>query len=65
MNATEILDARITPDGSAAVISTSAHDRQRNRFKQDFWLWRKSTGTTVQLTHTGNDSALNGLPTVT
>ncbi len=57
MNATEILGARISPDGSAAIIATSAPDWQQNRFKQDLWLWRKSTGTTVQLTHTGHDSA--------
>ena len=40
MNATEIRDARIAPDGSAVVIATSAPDWGRNRFKEELWLWR-------------------------
>ena len=41
MNATDILGARISPDGNAVVISTAAPDWQHNRFKQDLWLWTK------------------------
>ena len=57
MNATEITGARISPDGSAVVISTNAPDWQHNRFKEDLWLWTKKSGTVTALTHTGHDSS--------
>lgn len=57
MNATEITGARISPDGSAVVISTNAPDWQHNRFKDDLWLWTKKSGTVTALTHTGHDSS--------
>jgi dipeptidyl aminopeptidase/acylaminoacyl peptidase len=57
MNATEIHDARISPDGSAAVIATVAPDWQQNRFKDELWLWTRSSGTVSALTHSGHDSS--------
>jgi dipeptidyl aminopeptidase/acylaminoacyl peptidase len=57
MNTTEILGARIAPDGSAVVISTGAPDWQQNRFKEDLWLWTKQGGVVNQLTHSGHDSS--------
>src|SRR5580692_3028060 len=57
MNATEIRDARIAPDGGAAVIATSAPDWQQNRFKQELWLWTKKSGKVAPLTHSGHDSS--------
>ena len=57
MNTTEILGARISPDGSAVVISTDAPDWQQNRFKEDLWLWTKASGVVTELTHSGHDSA--------
>jgi dipeptidyl aminopeptidase/acylaminoacyl peptidase len=57
MNATEIHDARISPDGSAVVIATVAPDWQQNRFKDDLWLWTRSSGTVTALTHSGHDSS--------
>jgi dipeptidyl aminopeptidase/acylaminoacyl peptidase len=57
MNATEIHDARIAPDGGAAVIATSAPDWQQNRFKQELWLWTKKSGKVAPLTHSGHDSS--------
>jgi dipeptidyl aminopeptidase/acylaminoacyl peptidase len=56
-NATEIHDARISPDGSAVVIATVAPDWQQNRFKDDLWLWTRSSGTVTALTHSGHDSS--------
>jgi hypothetical protein len=35
MNTTEIRDARISADGSAAVIATTAPDWPGNRFKEE------------------------------
>jgi dipeptidyl aminopeptidase/acylaminoacyl peptidase len=57
MNATEIRDARISPDGSAAVICLGAPDWQGNRFKEDLWLWTRKSGKVVPLTHSGHDSS--------
>lgn len=57
MNATEIHDARISPDGSAAVIATIAPDWQQNRFKEELWLWTRHSGAVTSLTHSGHDSS--------
>ena len=57
MNASDISDARISPDGSAAVIALSSPDWQANRFKEELWLWTKQSGKVVPLTHSGHDSA--------
>jgi dipeptidyl aminopeptidase/acylaminoacyl peptidase len=57
MNVTEIRDARISPDGGAAVIATSAPDWQQNRFKEELWLWAKKSGKVIPLTHSGHDSS--------
>ena len=57
MNATEIRDARISPDGSAAVIATIAPDWQQNRFKEELWLWTRHSGAVVSLTRSGHDSS--------
>ncbi len=57
MNETEILSARIAPDGSAVVISTNAPDWQQNRFKHDLWLWTKQGGAVTELTNSGHDTS--------
>jgi dipeptidyl aminopeptidase/acylaminoacyl peptidase len=57
MNATDVREARIAPDGQAAVIWTSSPDWQHDRFRDDLWLWQQKTGTTVQLTQSGYDSS--------
>ena len=43
---TEYSSARLSPDGSAAVIATREPDWMANRFREDLWLWRASTGKT-------------------
>jgi dipeptidyl aminopeptidase/acylaminoacyl peptidase len=55
MNATEIASARISPDGTAAVVATDAPDWQQNRFRDDLWIWTEKTGTLQPLTHSGHD----------
>jgi dipeptidyl aminopeptidase/acylaminoacyl peptidase len=57
MNTIEIRDARISPDGSAAVIATIAPDWPGNRFKEELWLWTRNRGTVTALTHSGHDSS--------
>jgi dipeptidyl aminopeptidase/acylaminoacyl peptidase len=57
MNATEIRDARISPEGSAAVICIGAPDWPQNGFKQDLWLWTKASGKVIPLTQSGHDSS--------
>ncbi|WP_158789820.1 prolyl oligopeptidase family serine peptidase [Granulicella sp. L46] len=57
MNATDILGARISPDGKAVVISAAASDWQHNRFTEDLWLWKKKNGVATPLTHAGHDSS--------
>jgi dipeptidyl aminopeptidase/acylaminoacyl peptidase len=57
LNATEIREARLAPDGQAAVVWTSSPDWQHDRFRDDLWLWQEKTGVTVQLTQSGYDSS--------
>ncbi|HEX3471323.1 MAG TPA: prolyl oligopeptidase family serine peptidase [Silvibacterium sp.] len=57
MNASEITDARIAADGSAAVVAVSAPDWQQNRFNENLWLWSRKDGKLLPLTHSGHDSS--------
>ena len=57
MNASEISDARIAADGSAAVVAVSAPDWQHNRFNENLWLWSRKDGKLLPLTHSGHDSS--------
>ena len=54
MNATDVAEARLSPDGSAAVIVTTDSDWQQSRYKEDLWLWTRQSGTVTPLTHTGH-----------
>jgi dipeptidyl aminopeptidase/acylaminoacyl peptidase len=56
MNATDILGARISPDGKAVVIAAAAPDWRHNRFSEDLWLWTRGGGPAMPLTHAGHDS---------
>lgn len=55
MNATAILEARLSPDGSAAVINTEAPDWKASVYRHDLWLWTASAGLRP-LTHTGSET---------
>ncbi|WP_058189880.1 alpha/beta hydrolase family protein [Terracidiphilus gabretensis] len=54
MNTTAITAARISPDGSAAVIGTEAPDWKNNLFRSDLWLWTAAAGL-KPLTHSGSE----------
>ena len=56
LNASDITAARISPDGTAAVVEITAPDWQNNRFKKDLWLYTAAAGL-MPLTHTGHDSS--------
>lgn len=52
--ATDYASARISPDGTAAVIATSMADWKANRFRDDLWLWRDRK--LMELTSSGHDA---------
>jgi len=57
LNASEIADARISPDGSAVVVEISSPDWKAERYKSDLWLWTRQTGALKALTRSGASSA--------
>ncbi len=57
MNASDVNEVRIAPDGSAVVMAVSAPDWQQKRFNEDLWLWSRKDGKLTPLTHSGHDSA--------
>ncbi len=54
MNATEVHGAKLSPDGSAAVVETVDSDWQIHRFRSDLWIWKEKTGQTTPLTRSGH-----------
>src|SRR5271170_383196 len=57
MNATDVHEAKLSPDGSAAVIATVDSDWQHNRYRSDLWIWKAKTGATLPLTRSGHARA--------
>lgn len=56
MNATAITAARLSPDGSAAVIATEAPNWKTSTFQHDLWLWTEKAGLRP-LTHSGSEQS--------
>jgi dipeptidyl aminopeptidase/acylaminoacyl peptidase len=56
LNTTEITDARLSPDGSSAVIATESPDWKANVFSHDLWLWTAQGGLRP-LTHSGSEES--------
>ncbi|MFC5863591.1 S9 family peptidase [Acidicapsa dinghuensis] len=54
LNTTDITGARISPDGSAAVIGTESPDWKNNNFRHALWLWTTRDGLRP-LTQSGSD----------
>jgi len=54
LNTTSILTSVLSPDGSAAVISTEAPDWKASINRHDLWLWKAQYGLRP-LTHSGTD----------
>ncbi len=55
-NTTAITDARLSPDGSAAVIATEDPDWASSTFRHDLWLWTATRGL-QPLTHSGSEDS--------
>ncbi len=53
MNATDVQEAKLSPDGTAVVIATASPDWQHNRFRSDLWLWKDTGSETLPLTRSG------------
>jgi len=54
LNTTEIVGARLSPDGSAAVIGTENPDWKASNFRHTLWLWTARDGLRA-LTQSGSD----------
>ncbi len=54
MNTTDITSARLSPDGSSAVIGTESPDWKNSIFRSDLWLWTAASGL-QPLTHSGSE----------
>lgn len=54
MNATAITEARLSPDGKAAVVATESPNWKNNAFHDDLWLWTAEAGLRP-LTHSGSE----------
>jgi dipeptidyl aminopeptidase/acylaminoacyl peptidase len=54
LNTTDISDARLSPDGTAAVIATESPDWKANSYRHDLWVWTAQTGLRP-LTHSGRE----------
>lgn len=46
---------RLSPNGGSVVIATSRADWDKNRFREDLWLYRENASGLVQLTRSGQD----------
>src|SRR5882672_2876882 len=54
LNTTEIVGARLSPDGTAAAIGTESPDWKANTFRHTLWLWTAKDGLRA-LTQSGSD----------
>jgi dipeptidyl aminopeptidase/acylaminoacyl peptidase len=57
MNAVYYRDVRISPDGNAVVFATERADWDSQRFRDDLWLYRVSSGALLPLTQSGHDTS--------
>ncbi len=54
LNTTDISAARLSPDGSAAVIATDAPDWKDSIYRHDLWIWNAASGLRP-LTHSAGE----------
>jgi dipeptidyl aminopeptidase/acylaminoacyl peptidase len=54
LNTTDITEARLSPDGTAAVIAMESPDWKASNYRHDLWLWTASAGL-HSLTHSGSE----------
>ena len=55
-NFVDYTDVKISPDGKAVLVATRRADWQRDRYRDDIWLWREGAPELVLLTQSGHDS---------
>ncbi len=56
-NAVSYRDVRIAPDGNAVTFVTERADWEKDRFRDDLWLYRTNSGTLLPLTQSGHDTS--------
>jgi dipeptidyl aminopeptidase/acylaminoacyl peptidase len=61
LNTTDIAGARISPDGTAAVIGTENPDWKASNYRHTLWLWTASDGLRP-LTQSGSDEGAEWSP---
>jgi dipeptidyl aminopeptidase/acylaminoacyl peptidase len=61
LNTTDIAGARISPDGTAAVIGTESPDWKASAYRHTLWLWTAKDGLRV-LTQSGSDEGAEWSP---
>src|SRR5579859_6095790 len=61
LNTTEIVGARVSPDGTAAVIGTESPDWKASNFRHTLWLWTPKDGLRA-LTQSGSDESAEWSP---
>jgi dipeptidyl aminopeptidase/acylaminoacyl peptidase len=54
LNTTDVLSARLSPDGTSAVVSTETPDWKNSIYRHDLWLWTPARGM-QSLTHSGSE----------
>ena len=61
LNTTDISDAKLSPDGSSAVIATDAPDWKNSVYRHDLWLWTEQAGLRP-LTHSADEDGAQWSP---
>ena len=54
LNTTDISSARLSPDGTSAVIATDAPDWKNSVYRHDLWIWNAQSGLR-SLTHSAGE----------
>ena len=54
LNTTDISSARLSPDGSSAVIETDQPDWKNSVYRHDLWVWNARSGLR-SLTHSASE----------
>ncbi len=61
LNTTDISSARLSPDGSSAVIATDQPDWKNSVYRHDLWIWNAQSGLR-SLTHSADEEEAQWSP---
>ncbi len=61
LNTTDISEAKLSPDGSSAVIATEAPDWKNSAYRHDLWIWNAQSGLRP-LTHSAGEEEAQWSP---